>query len=401
MKIGIVGGGASGFFCAINTKLLNPSYHVFILEKSSKLLTKVEVSGGGRCNVTNAEKSTSIFANSYPRGSNYFKKVYSIFNNENIITWFKNQGVELIAENDNRIFPKSNSSKSIIDCFIKLSETLNIEIIKNANVQKINIIDSKFNLETPTQNFEFDKVVICSGGANNRNHYQMLHELGHKIIEPLPSLFTFNLTDKRICELMGLSVKNVLVKIQKTKLENTGDLLITHWGLSGPAIIKLSAFAAQVLHEAKYEFDIKINWINITNENIVREQIDNFKKSNHLKTVFKYPLFDLPLRLWEFLCSNSDIKDHTKWAELSAKSHNKLIDALTNTCLHAKGKTTFKEEFVTCGGVSLDEINIQTMESKIVPNLFFAGEVIDIDGITGGFNFQNAWSTAYVAANNL
>jgi predicted Rossmann fold flavoprotein len=343
----------------------------------------------------------NMFCEAYPRGGNNFKKLYTILNNYDIITWFKNQGVELKTEKDGRVFPVSDNSQTIIDCFIKLCKKLDIEIKIQTTVNKITSKANQVLLHTNNEELMFDKVVICMGGANNRNHYQMLHKLGHNILEPLPSLFTFNLVDKKICQLMGISVKNVLVKIQKTKLENVGDILITHWGFSGPVIIKLSAFSAQILHEANYEYDVKINWINIPNENELRGLIEAIKKNQPQKIVFKNPQFLLPSRLWEYLCTESGISETVKWVDLPAKLTNKLVEALTNSTFKAKGKTTFKEEFVTCGGVDLNDINLETMESKSTPNLYFAGEVINIDGITGGFNFQNAWTTAYVVAKNI
>ncbi|MFN8438752.1 MAG: NAD(P)/FAD-dependent oxidoreductase [Cytophagales bacterium] len=400
MKIAVIGGGASGFFAAINIKIHNLNYEVIIYEKTQKILSKVAISGGGRCNVTNS-CDTVKFSKSYPRGEKFFKNLYLKFNNSDIITWFKNHNVTLKTEDDGRIFPTSNSSQTIIDCFLKLSSELDIKILKGISIEEIVPLANGFELCNSTQTYKADKVILCIGGGNNRNHYQLIHKLGHNIIEPLPSLFTFNIIDKDICNLMGISVQNALIKIQKTKLENTGDILITHWGFSGPGVIKLSAFAAQVLHEKKYEYEIKINWINIVNEEEVRKIFQEFRTANNNKFVHNSPLFKLPNRLWVYFCTKSEISEKCKWSELSNKSLNKLIDSLTNSIYPCKGKTTFKEEFVTCGGIDLAEIDSSNMESKKHKGLFFAGEVINIDGVTGGFNFQNAWTTAYTVATNI
>lgn len=401
MRIGIIGGGASGFFCAINIKLKDPLKEVIIYEKTNKILSKVKISGGGRCNVSNAETAPSRFIKNYPRGEKYFKKQYSIFNNNDLITWFERHGVALKAEPDGRIFPRSDDSQSVIDCFLKLCKQLGIQIQQSSPCQSIHIIDNNLEININETKVNLNKVVICTGGGTSMPHYDLITRLGHKIVPPVPSLFTFNLIDKPLTELMGVVAKNVSIKILNTNFENTGDLLITHWGLSGPAVIKLSAFAASKLHELNYVYEVKVNWVNTKNEDLVRQYINTYKSEHPMKFVFKNPLFDLPTRLWEFLCSEALISAHVKWVELSHKSLNKLVDLLTNSIYQAKGKTTFKEEFVTCGGVDLTEIDPETMQSKIVPGVYFAGEVLNIDGVTGGFNFQNAWSTAYVVSQHI
>ncbi|HTF82454.1 MAG TPA: NAD(P)/FAD-dependent oxidoreductase [Cytophagales bacterium] len=399
IKIGVIGGGASGFFCAINIKIKNPSYKVVIYEKSNKTLSKVKISGGGRCNVTNAEIQPKNFLKNYPRGENFLKKNFSNFKNTEVITWFAENGVALKAEPDGRIFPKSNDSQAVIDCFWTLCKKLDIEVMLNARCTAIHKFSKGLEVElNNNQRLLYDKVVVCMGGGSQRSHYETLAALGHHIITPLPSLFTFNLIDKSLSQLMGLVAKNVYIKIINTNFDNEGDLLITHWGLSGPAVIKLSAFAAQTLHERQYQYDVKVNWVNIKNEELVREKLNLYKNQHPQKVVFKNPLFELPHRLWEYLCRQAEIADHTRWVDLSAKCFNKLVDQLTNSIYKCKGKTTFKEEFVTCGGIDLDEVDPQSMQSKLVSGLYFAGEVINIDGVTGGYNFQNAWTTAYIAA---
>ncbi len=402
MKIGIIGGGAAGFFSAINIKIKNPSYEVCIYEKTHKILSKVKVSGGGRCNVTNGEPKPNIFLKSYPRGEKYLKKIYNAFDNNGIITWFKQYGVALKIEPDGRVFPVSDDSQSIIDCFEGMCNKLGIKVITNAKCTFIGKVKNNIKIVlNGVENIKLDKLVICSGGGNQLSHYELIEALGHRIIKPIPSLFTFNLIDKKITQLMGVVVKDVYIKILNTTFEQKGDLLITHWGLSGPAVIKLSAFAASQLYEMEYEYEVKINWVNIKNEDLVREQLLFFKSNHYLKYVFKNPLFDLPVRLWEFICEGSGITDSVKWSDLSSKSFNKLVDLLTNSIYKAKGKTTFKEEFVICGGVDLAEIDPLTMQSKIVEGIYFAGEVINVDGVTGGYNFQNAWSTAYAVSQHI
>lgn len=401
MRIGIIGGGAAGFFCAINIKLKDPQKEVTIYEKTNKILSKVKISGGGRCNVTNAEIAPSNFIKNYPRGEKYFKKQYTIFNNVDLITWFEKHGVALKQEADGRIFPRSNDSQTIIDCFIKLCTKLDIKIQLSSPCLSIQKDDKSLKIKINEDTVHLDKIVLCTGGGTTLPHYNLITSLGHKVHAPIPSLFTFNLVDKHLCQLMGVVAKNVSIKIMNTNLDNTGDLLITHWGLSGPAVIKLSAFAALQLHALNYVYEVRVNWVNIKNESLVREHISTYKTEHPQKFVFKNSLFDLPTRLWEFFCAEAGIAPQIKWSELNNKSLNKLVDLLTNSIYQAKGKTTFKEEFVTCGGVDLSEIEPETMQSKIVSGVYFAGEVINIDGVTGGFNFQNAWSTAFVASQHL
>ena len=398
MKTAIIGGGAAGFFAAINTKENFPNSEVSIFEKSNKLLSKVLVSGGGRCNVTNSENSISHFSKSYPRGDKQLKKLFNTFNNQNAIEWFKNKGVELVSEEDGRMFPKSNTSQTIYDLFLSQSEKLGIKINLKSAVNSIKQEGEKLLLEINNNSFSFDKVIICAGGSPKLEGFDWLKILGHKIEFPVPSLFTFNIPNEKITQLMGLSVPSVLVSIEGTKLKNSGPLLITHWGVSGPAVLKSSSFGARILSDKNYNFRISLSWCGENNYEKVKEEIQNIINTNQKKKLFNIRPYNLPKRLWSYLLERSDLSEEKPYSELGKKQLNKLVNTICNDSYLVSGKTTFKEEFVTCGGVSLESINIKTMQSKHLKNLYFAGEVLNIDGITGGFNFQAAWTTAFIAS---
>jgi predicted Rossmann fold flavoprotein len=407
----VIGGGAAGFFAAINAAEMHPGIKITILEKSNKLLSKVRVSGGGRCNVTNHCFEVNELVKNYPRGSKELKQVFSRFNVSDTIAWFKKRGVDLKTEPDNRMFPESNSSETVIDCFMYEAKKYNIDIRMNEEVLAItqnNKPETKkpLNLETTRGSLSADAVIISSGGHNSAKNYNFIQKTGHTISELIPSLFTINLPGNpekngasNIKELMGLSVRNATVKVEKTKHEYTGPVLITHWGLSGPAVLKLSAFAAKDFFDLNYNANILINWTGDLNEEEVKNVFAEFLQTK--TQMVNNPLFEIPKRLWEFLLEKAEIPPQKPWIELGKKQQNKLAQVLTNDVYSMKGKTTFKEEFVTSGGVNLKEIDFKTMQSKIMPNLYFCGEVLDIDGITGGFNFQNAWSTAFVAASSV
>ncbi len=394
----VIGGGAAGFFGAINAAERNKNLRILILEKSGKLLSKVKVSGGGRCNVTHHCFSPAALSQHYPRGQRQLKSLFHQFQATDTVDWFKKHGVELKAEEDGRMFPTTDNSQSIIDCFLKLSESLGIEVKLNSEVQRIERTANHFLVHTK-ETFTAKKILVATGGYNKPENYQWLADLGHEIIKPIPSLFTFNDSEKEFTDLMGVAVPNAEVRIAGTKFSQQGAVLITHWGLSGPAVIKLSAWAAVYLNEQHYTFTVLVNWTGLP-ETEVREGLMQLKNQSK-KIALSNPMFGLPKRLWEFLCIKSGIEDRKIWAELSHKQINKLIELLYACPFRIKGKTTFKEEFVTCGGVSLTGIELNTMQSKIVPGLFFAGEVLDMDGETGGFNFQSAWTTAWVAAQSL
>lgn len=398
-QILVIGGGASGFFAAINAATNFPEAEVFIIEKSSKLLSKVRISGGGRCNVTNYCFDNQELIQNYPRGSKELRQVFSQFAVQDTINWFAKRGVKLKTEQDGRMFPESNSSESIINCFLNEARRLNITINLNEEVLEINkYSEDQLEVKTSRHNYLVHAVICSIGGHHQEKNYAFLKKCGHSIDELIPSLFTLNLPQSNIKELMGLSVRQGTVKVNGTKHQYTGPVLITHWGLSGPAVLKLSAFAAYDFYQLNYEAGISVNWTGTSKEDEIKELIHTNLSSKAL--VLNSPLFEIPKRLWEYLVLKSDIASNKPWIELSKKQINKLAQTLTNDTYSMKGKTTFKDEFVTAGGINLKQVDFKTMQSKIVPHLFFCGEVLNIDGITGGFNFQNAWSTAWIAARN-
>ena len=399
MKVAIIGAGAAGIFAAINVKNNFPGTEVTIFEKSNKALSKVKVSGGGRCNVTNNAPSQSKLANGYPRGKSFLKKAFKICDNKSIINWFKSKGIELYAQDDGRIFPISNNSQTIIDCFFKELNDFDLKIEYGIKVEEIIKTDFGFKLACVNYDWRFfDKIIVATGGTPKLSGFNWLVNLGHSIVSPVPSLFTFNIPSDAITRLPGVSVENVIVHISGTKLSTSGPVLITHWGMSGPAILKLSAFGARQLASLNYDFELQINWTGVKNHISVLNALQDFSMLHSDKVLGKVKPFNIPKRLWAFLINKVGLNEKKKWGEIGKKGLNKLIHILTNDTYKVKGKTTFKEEFVTCGGVSLEEVDPATMESKICPNLYFCGEVLDIDGITGGYNFQAAWTTAYIAA---
>ncbi len=398
IKIAIIGGGAAGFFAAISAAEFHHGAEVTIYEKTSKYLQKVKVSGGGRCNVTHHCFASYKLAENYPRGEKQLKELFKKFQAKDTVEWFETKGVKLKIETDGRIFPVSDNSQTIIECFLNECNRLGINLISNANVTQIASAGNQFELHFLNKTKVIaDKIIIATGGYSNITAYQYLNDLGHIIIPPVPSLFTFNDSQKHFADLSGLSVPNAIVKITGTKFINQGPLLITHWGLSGPAIIRLSAWAAEYLAQQQYTFTALVNFTGIEKEEELKNQLQHFRNLHPKKKVSTNPIFDLPSRLWLKLCLLAEIEDTKIWAELSQKQLNKLIENLYRCPFQIKGKTTFKEEFVTCGGIDLAEIDLETMESKKVKGLFFAGEVLNVDGITGGFNFQSAWTTGWIA----
>lgn len=400
MKIGIIGGGAAGFFSAIATKENHPDAHVVIFERSQHLLAKVKISGGGRCNVTHACESVEELCKAYPRGGKILKKVFHAFNNKDTVAWFESRGVPLVIQDDKCIFPVSQDSQSIINCFFQETNRLGIEIQRGTAIKGIKQSDDSLELVFEKEDLLsgiFDKVIVTTGGSPKRSGLQWLSELGHKIEEPVPSLFTFNMPDEPITRLMGVVVENTLVNIQGTKLRSSGPLLITHWGMSGPAIINLSSYGARILNELDYNFKVQVNWVNELNNEIVAEQLKSIISEHANKLLLNYRPYSLPARLWEYLLEKSKLPENKTWDELGKKGLNKLMSVLTNDEYAVKGQTTFREEFVTCGGVSLESVDLNTMQSKVCKNLYFAGEILDIDAITGGYNFQSAWTTGFIA----
>lgn len=397
MKIAIIGGGAAGFFAALSAKHHNPGSKVTILEKSDKLLSKVKVSGGGRCNVTHACFKASELAKFYPRGGKQIKKAFGIFNTNHTVAWFKDRGVELKKEADNRMFPITDKSITIINCFLDEARKVGVDIKTNCKVEKIEAFENGWKLLYEEFNHEFDKVIVATGGSPKASGLDWLKRIGHNIVNPVPSLFTFNMPNESIKEYQGLSVKNAVVRVQGTKLIQEGPLLITHWGMSGPAILKTSAWGAIDLANCGYEFNIQVNWVGNSNEDEVRTLLNRHFYSYDKKKVSNSNPFEIPSRLWDYLLDKKEIPNDKVAGEVGKKDRNKLVNTLLNDIYEVKGKTTFKEEFVTCGGVDLKDVNFKTMQSKIAPNLYFAGEVLNIDGVTGGFNFQAAWTTGFIA----
>ncbi len=396
----IIGGGAAGIFAAINIAIKNPELQIAVLEKSSKLLSKVKVSGGGRCNVTHACFEPKELAKFYPRGQKELIGPFHQFQPGDIIAWFADRGIELKIEDDGRMFPTTDDSQTIIDCFLKEIEKNNIEINFNTKVESIEKINNNFTLSTSDINYSCNHLIVTTGGANKSDAYNFISALGHTITPPNPSLFTFNLPNNDILKLQGL-VSNVEVKIEGTRLIEQGPLLITHWGMSGPAILKLSAWGARILHEKDYNFNFIINWLpNHTYESAI-ELLNSFKDDFSSKKVSNEFNVDIPKKLKWFLVHKAGINPDIKWAEVGKQQIQQLANILTNDIYQSQGKTTFKQEFVTCGGVKLNEINFKTFESKIVPNLYFAGEVLDIDALTGGFNFQAAWTGAWIISEQI
>jgi len=394
----IVGGGAAGFFTAINIVEKNPKLKVAILERGTEVLNKVRISGGGRCNVTHACFEPNELVKFYPRGEKELRGPFHQFCSGDTIEWFEKHGVELKIEADGRIFPVSNSSQTIIDCFLKATQKLGITVLTGQSVQSIFKKDSLWKVETQTENYLAEKLILATG--SNPKVWEMLQNFGHAIVSPVPSLFTFNIKDSRIKELPGVAA-HVTVKVKDTKLSSTGPLLITHWGMSGPAILKLSAWGARILHDKNYQFTIFVNWLNDAETTAVGKKLKELKQEHAKKSVSKKSPFELTNRLWESLVLASGIESETKWADLSKIQLQNLVNQLTNGTFQINGKSTFKEEFVTAGGIDLKEINFKTMESKLHENLYFAGEIVNIDAITGGFNFQNAWTSGYIVASAL
>jgi predicted Rossmann fold flavoprotein len=396
----VVGGGAAGFFGAIIAAEKKREFYILILEKTPKLLSKVKVSGGGRCNVTHHCFEPSALAKHYPRGSKELKSLFRKFQAKDMVTWLESKNVKLKAEADGRMFPMTDSSQTIIDCFLREAERNKIEIRLNSEVTDIQSTKSGFKISVGMngQHVTAKKVLIASGGYNNLKSYEWIARASLDIVAPIPSLFTFNDSEKKFTDLMGVAVSNAEVKIAGTKFSEQGPVLVTHWGLSGPAVIKLSARAAEYLHEKKYAFTALVNWTGRATEEEIRKHFLSAKENHGKQRVISNPMFAIPQRLWQRLCELSEIPESKIWGELPQRSMNRLMENLIRCPFHIKGKTTFKEEFVTCGGVDLKSIDLETMESKQVKGLYFAGEVLNIDGETGGFNFQSAWTTAWVAA---
>lgn len=398
----IIGGGAAGFFTAINAAEKNPNIKIIILERGKEVLTKVKISGGGRCNVTHAEFLPMELSQNYPRGEKELLGPFHTFMTGDTIEWFKKRGIELKIEEDGRMFPASDSSKTIINCFISETRRLGIDVLLNQSVKQIEKDGEHFTVNTARETFLAGKIVVTTG--SNPKIWKLLESLGHSVVPAVPSLFTFNIKDSRIMDLPGIS-REASVKVLDVKgkivLESSGPLLITHWGMSGPAILKLSAWGARVLEPLKYHFDIEVNWLNNLSEEEVFSSLKDLKSSQGKQTIFKYAQFELPKRLWQSLVRTSGIDERLTWADATRENLQNIANQLTKGIFEVNGKSTFKEEFVTAGGIDLKEVNFKTFESRICKNLYFAGEVLNIDAITGGFNFQNAWTGGFIVSQNL
>ena len=406
MHIVIIGGGAAGFMAAITAAELAPHAQISLFEKQSKVLNKVRVSGGGRCNVTHNQPDVTEFAKQYPRGQHFLRKLMMDFGQPETITWFEKRGVKLKAEADGRIFPVSNKSETIIQCLCETASRLGVRVHTGVALVAFGKSDGVTNSKTFTltlsdkQTIQADRLLIASGGRPKLVDYLHLTK-DHLLVEPLPSLFTFNTPKNFLLPLMGVSVQDAELKIMETKDKWRGPLLITHWGFSGPAVLKLSAICARSLAALNYVFQVQINWIPNYHEASCRELLINTKELESKRMLHGSPKFGLPTRLWIALCNEAGIDADLRWADLSKNRMNKLVSLLTTCVFQVSGKTTFKEEFVTAGGVALSEVNPKTLESKHIPGLYFAGEILDVDGITGGFNFQNAWTTGYIAGREM
>ena len=397
----IIGGGAAGFFSAIRLAELHPDWDIQILEKSTKVLSKVKVSGGGRCNVTHACPDVEQLLQKYPRGTRFLKKAFYQFATKNTIDWFASNGVTLHTERDGRMFPTTNNSETIIQCFLKKLDQYKIKLRLQADV--VDVIKEKDFIITLTNGKQLhaDTICVATGGMLKADKLMWLQKLGHDIVAPVPSLFTFNVAEKNITTLMGVAVDQASIQWKGNKHIEQGPLLITHWGISGPAAIKLSAWCAREMATENYEGAIQINWVPLYNAQSLKMEWLNFRTDLGKREMGNKNPFGLPQRLWQYLLQEAKIVANTKWADVKSAEQNILIQLLTTYTLPIKGKTTFKEEFVTCGGVDIAGIDPATMQSKSCPGLHFAGEMMDVDGITGGFNFQHAWTSGWLAANHM
>lgn len=394
----VIGGGAAGFFCAVNAARLNPDVKVSLLERHDKVLQKVKISGGGRCNLTHQIEGIAGLSKHYPRGQQFLKKAFTQFAVNDTLAWFAERHVTTKAEEDGRMFPISDSSQTIIDCLLRDADRYHVSVLLHHEVMALQPNGQGFSIQLRNKpTLEADFVMVAVGGYTKLEHFEWLRQLGHQIEPPVPSLFTFNIPDKHLTAAMGVVAETAQVRIVGTKLIESGPILITHWGLSGPAILRLSAWGAIELAAMNYHFAIQINWTGIP-EHELRAQWNNLRaQQSDLKLGQKNP-FGLAQRIWEYLLHHCELDSQHKWSELTSKAQNKLIHALCAQEMQVKGKTTFKKEFVTCGGITLSEIDPLTMQSKLIPNLFFGGEIMNVDGITGGFNFQHAWTSGYLAA---
>jgi predicted Rossmann fold flavoprotein len=400
----IVGGGAAGFFCAVNAAAMDPGLRILILERSGKLLSKVRISGGGRCNVTHDCDDIPVMANRYPRGRNFVKRSFHGFFTDDTVRWFREHGVELRTEEDGRMFPVSNRSEDIVGCLLREASSRGVEILLHADVKDVTLQHPGFRLQVERpggmEEMQADVLCIATGGYPKPEQYRWMDVFGHTFIGPVPSLFTFNIPQHALASLMGLSVPDAEIRLPAFRFRDRGPMLITHWGLSGPVVLRASAWCARDLATSAYEATVVVNWCAAYNEQSLRVYLQGYRNSHGAQAVNAKAALPIPQRLWEFLLLEAGVQD-VNWANLPAAAQNRLIRMLTAHELKMMGKTTFKEEFVTAGGVQLSEVDPATMQSRKVPGLYFAGEVLDVDGITGGYNFQHAWTSGYNAAKDI
>lgn len=394
----VLGGGAAGFFGAITCASLGNK--VILLEKTRQLLSKVRISGGGRCNVTHACFDPALLVKNYPRGGLELRGPFSRFQPKDTIEWFENRGVTLKTEEDGRMFPITDSSETIINCLLNAAKKVGVDIELESGVQNIQKKAEGFLLELSNgKQLETSRLLMATGSAPKI--YPILETLGHRIVPLVPSLFTFNIPTSPFLELAGISVPEASVHLPQFNMTQIGPLLLTHWGISGPAVLKLSAWAARELHQVDYQSDVIINWLPSLTEDELRKRLLAIKKEQAGRQLASEPIFSLPKQLWKMLIKQAALPEETRWTDISHRQIEALLTQLRATRLKIEGKTTYKQEFVTCGGVALEEVNFKTMESRLCPGLFFAGEILNIDGVTGGFNFQNAWTTGWIAGNSL
>lgn len=403
LHIAVVGGGAAGFFAAIAAKQTNPEAHVTIFERGQKVLAKVLITGGGRCNLTNSFAQIMDLKQAYPRGDKMMKRLFNVFSHKDTWQWFEQRGVKLVKQDDECVFPISQSAQSVVDALTHEAHKLGVEVRTGYAVEAVKQMENGdlqllFKVQKPVT---VQRAAITTGGSPQANALQYLANLGHNIVQPVPSLFTFNIADAAFKALMGTVVEGATVSLVGTKHKATGPLLVTHWGASGPAILKLSSYGARYVHDCDYQFPIAVNWIGLTNSALVAEHLQGIVDSNPRKFLTSVHPFGLPTRMWQYILEKTALGADKRWDELGKKGLNKLVEALTNDQYKVTGKGAFRDEFVTCGGVSLSDINLNTMESKVCKNLYFAGEVLDVDAITGGFNLQAAWTTGFVAGKSM
>lgn len=389
MRTAVIGGGAAGFFLAVNLKEMMPQMDVTIFERGQRVLRKVEVSGGGRCNCTNTFRQVTDLSQVYPRGHRLLKRLFHVFSHEDAYQWFERHGVALTVQPDECVFPRCQDSRAVIDCFLSSARRYDIEIVAGRAIASLDELTG------------YDFVAVTTGGSPREDGLRWLRDAGHEIEPPVPSLFSFTIANPRLQALQGLVADHSTVYLPSTKFRAEGALLITHWGLSGPSVLRLSSYAARHLADCGYHSPMGINWLS-TNEAGALTLLQQTSARQPQKQLTTYNPFGLQQRLWRLLAEESlDERASCRWGELSKKEQNRLINALTNYTCHIEGRAPFKDEFVTCGGIALSSVNPTTLESRSIPGLYFAGEVLDIDGVTGGFNFQAAWTTAYTAARSI